>query len=269
MFCKYCGIQLDNDVMFCFNCGKRTQKSNSKSEHIELDKKTKIIRSMAKRYLVSGILFSIMCTLLLMDNFFFDLADSHNTSYCFILAFCNAVFTLYNFIHRRYLLNIKRNSLRYVITWNIITITFCVGNIVLICSEKLNLTVIDSVVLMGIVIYEIVGKLVFALKYKNIMNDYMKNDEIIPPSIFAAENKELTNSESDISGENNEVPSKWDDILRNQIVEAVDENEYFYRRYSKYSKAELIEILERAEDYQEIAIKAAKYVYYEQYCLDE
>lgn len=283
MFCKYCGNQIDDDAVFCSKCGKKIVKGNpvyhqqqvtyqqhqvtyqqhqmpyqNSMSSNKMDEKTKVARGMASHYLISGILLCIFGVINLLFAGLMLLAKSYAgvEDYTFamvfyiILAVVGFSWAIARFVGRGKILKANQYSANAVITSSA---TLC-AVFVLRIFTNLNLNnvygVFFCVFLVGIIIYEIVGIIIYAFMHRDVYAIEMHNAlDDIPEYV--------------------EEPSKWDEILKTEFIEPIDETEDLYSRYMDYRKDRLVEILDKPGDYQEIAVKVARYVYYKRFCRPE
>lgn len=288
LYCQYCGSQLDNDAVFCSKCGKQIIRQNTvyqqqpvsyqpsqaatQQPHTvyqtnissnAIDDKTKIARGMASHFLISGILLCIfgmisllLAGLMLLAKSYAGVIDELSyepKAYTFamlfyiILAIVGFSWAIARFVGRGKILKSNQYSANGVITSSV---TLC-SVFVLRIITNLNLNnaygVFFCLLLVGIIIYEIIGIIIYAFIHRDVY--------VI----------EVHDALDDIP-EYVEEPSKWDEILKTEYIEPIDETEDLYSRYMDYRKDRLVEILDKPNDYQEIAVKVARYVYYKRFC---
>lgn len=288
LYCQYCGSQLDNDAAFCSKCGKQIIRQNTvyqqqpvsyqpsqaatQQPHTvyqtnissnAIDDKTKIARGMASHFLISGILLCIfgvisllLAGLMLLAKSYAGVIDELSyepKAYTFamlfyiILAIVGFSWAIARFVGRGKILKSNQYSANGVITSSV---TLCAVFVLRIITN-LNLNnaygVFFCLLLVGIIIYEIIGIIIYAFIHRDVY--------VI----------EVHDALDDIP-EYVEEPSKWDEILKTEYIEPIDETEDLYSRYMDYRKDRLVEILDKPNDYQEIAVKVARYVYYKRFC---
>ena len=291
MYCQYCGNQLDKDAVFCSKCGKKIVRVNPVYQQQQvtyqqpqiayqhpqmacqtsmpsnkMDEKTIVARGMASHYLVSGILLCIFgminllfAGLMILAKSYAGVVEELNSEakaynfamfFYIILAIVGFSWAIVRFVGRGKILKANRYSANAVINSSV---TLCVV-LVLRIITNLNLNnaygVFFCLFMVGIIIYEIVGIIIYTFIHRDV---------------YAFE---VHDALDDIP-EYVEEPSKWDEILKTEFIEPIDETEDLYSKYMGYRKDRLVEILDKPEEYQEIAVKIARYVYYKRFCNSE
>ncbi len=274
MFCKYCGNQVNDNAIFCSKCGNKLIVPTTPAQtnyisnqaiqnHYQIDEKTKVARKMASHFMISGILLCIfgginllMAGLMLLasstagivDEFTKDASDYKWAIFFYIiLAVVGFSWAIGRFVGRNKILKTNQYSANGVITSSI---TLCLVFVLRIIT-KLNLSnsfgLFFCIMLIAIIIYEIIAIIIYAFINRNHF-EFEVHDELddIPEYV--------------------EEPSKWDEILKTEYIEPVDEKEYLLKTYMDYRKDKLVDILDNPNDYQEIAVKVARFVYYNRFC---